>query len=155
MSRCRRGPGGAASLPPILKKLERDGLALHPPPQVRHEDEIWRRPASQERVTVSLEDRSGVLGIQLELAHRGPRVRQEPGPERVVGLEREETAIEPVGGRRREAIVRLVVHGRGPDGERRVIPATRRRRSRDATRARSSTRPPSPRRRRRGAWPTS
>src|SRR4030095_14246277 len=110
------------------------------------------RAAGQERVAVPAQERGGVFGGELELAHRGTRVLQEARPERVVRLEREETAIEPVGGGWREAIVRLVVHCCGPDARRRVIPATRRRRCRDATRARSNRRPPSPRRRRRGAW---
>src|SRR5436853_6585777 len=92
------------------KKLEGDGLAFHPEPQVRHEDEIRMRPAGQERVAVAASHRARFLGVERELAHRGLRVPQEPRAEGGVRPEREETAIEPVGRRRRESGVRRIVH---------------------------------------------
>ena len=92
------------------EKLERDGLTLHAESQVRHEDEIWVRSADQERVAIAPKNRRGVLGIELELGHRGGRVLQKPRAKRVVGLERKETAVEPVGRGRRESVVRLIVH---------------------------------------------
>src|SRR3989442_6267996 len=75
------------------KKLEGDGLAFHPEPQVRHEDEIRMRPAGQELVAVAASHRARFLGVERELAHRGLPVLQEPRAEGVVRLQREEKPI--------------------------------------------------------------
>src|SRR5206468_2375633 len=92
------------------EELERDGLALHPESQVRHENQIGVRPAGEQAVAVAADDRGGVLLLERVPAQRGRRVLQEPRPESVVGFEGEETAVEPVGGRRRESIVELLRH---------------------------------------------
>jgi len=92
------------------EELERDGLALHPESQVRHENQIGVRPAGEQSVAVAADDRGGVPLLERVLAQRGRGVLQEPRPESVVGFEGEETAVEPVGGRRRESIVELFRH---------------------------------------------
>src|SRR5262245_25085168 len=92
------------------EELECDGLALHPKPQVRHEDEIGMCAAGEERVAVTADDRGRVLGVKGKLAHRRHAVFQEPRSEAVVRFEGEETPVETVGGCRRESIMELSRH---------------------------------------------
>jgi hypothetical protein len=64
------------------------------------------RAAGQQGVAIAADDRRRVVGVELQLARRRTRVSQEARAERVVGLEREETAVEPVGRRGRESMDR-------------------------------------------------
>src|SRR2546422_3103900 len=93
-----------------LEVLEGDRLALHPEPEVGHEDQVGVRAAGDEGVAITAEERRRVVRLEPHLAHRGRGVLQEPAPEGVVGLEREEAPIQAIGRSRREAVVWLVVH---------------------------------------------
>src|SRR5262249_36174531 len=83
------------------------------------------------------------------------RILEKPRAERVVGLEREETAIEPVSRRRREAVVRLLGHHRAPDPGLGITPAHRPPRFRGAMRAPNRRPRPARLRWRRARSPTS
>ena len=53
--------GGALAPRYPSEMLEGDRLALHPEPQVRHEDQIRMRPAGEQPVAVAADDGGGVL----------------------------------------------------------------------------------------------
>src|SRR5437867_9083836 len=88
-----------------LEVLERHRLALHPEPEVRHEDEVGMRAPRDERVALAAEERRRIRVVELHLAHRRARVRPEPRAKRVVRLQREEAAVQAIGRGGREPVV--------------------------------------------------
>src|SRR5881397_1621124 len=93
-----------------LEVLERHRLALHPEPEVRHEDEVGMRAARDERVAVSVEERRRLRLTEPHLARGRAGVRAEPRPEGGVRLDGEEAPVQTVGRGGWEPVVRGHVH---------------------------------------------
>src|SRR3989440_40425 len=93
-----------------LEVLERHRLALHPEPEVRHEDEVRMRASRDERVAVSVEERRRLRLTEPHLARGRPGVRAEARPEVGVRFDREEAPVQTVGRGGWEPVVKRLRH---------------------------------------------